>query len=175
MRWVLKTTFILGGAVSKKLAIYPGTFDPITNGHLDIIQRSSDLFETLIIAIAKSSAKNPMFSLQDRLQMVQLATMHLKNVECVAFEELLVDLAKKRGCKFIIRGLRAVSDFEFEFQMGYANKSLNPELETLYFMPALQNAFISSSVVRSILIHQGQVQHLVPKGVFEFISGKYRC
>ncbi len=155
-----------------KLAIYPGTFDPITNGHLDIIQRSSDLFERVIVAVAQSSAKNPMFALADRLQMVQLATMPLKNVACVGFEGLLANLAKEHGCKFIIRGLRALSDFEFEFQMGYANKSLNPNLETLYFMPALQNAFISSSVVRSILTHHGQIQHLVPPSVLGFILEK---
>ncbi|MFC3848125.1 pantetheine-phosphate adenylyltransferase [Helicobacter baculiformis] len=153
-------------------AIYPGTFDPITNGHLDIIQRASALFGGLVVGIARSKAKSPMFSLEERLEMMRLSVAHLACVECVSFEGLLVDLAKKRGARYIIRGLRAVSDFEFEFQMGYANKSLNAELETIYFMPALQNAFISASVVRSILAHQGQITHLVPASVVDFIKRK---
>ncbi|WP_197271635.1 pantetheine-phosphate adenylyltransferase [Helicobacter ailurogastricus] len=157
------------------LALYPGTFDPITNGHLDIIKKGADLFDPLIVAVAKSHAKNPMFSLQERLEMLRLATNSIENVKCLAFEGLLCDLAKSYHCKWIIRGLRAVSDFEFEFQMGYANKSLNPELETLYFMPALQNAFISSSVVRSILSHNGQIAHLVPPLVLEFIAKRFPC
>ncbi len=151
-------------------AIYPGTFDPITNGHLDIIERASALFGHLIVAIAKSKAKSPMFSLEERLEMMRLSTAHLARVECVGFEGLLVDLAQQKGTRYIIRGLRALSDFEFEFQMGYANKSLNPQLETLYFMPALQNTFISASVVRSILAHKGQINHLVPPSVVEFIQ-----
>ncbi|GMB95790.1 pantetheine-phosphate adenylyltransferase [Helicobacter sp. NHP22-001] len=154
-------------------AIYPGTFDPITNGHLDIIKKGANLFNPLIVAVAKSSVKNPMFSLPERLEMLQLATKSLDNVQCLAFEGLLCDLAKSYSCKWIIRGLRAVSDFEFEFQMGYANKSLNPELETLFFMPALQNAFISSSVVRSILSHKGQIAHLVPPLVLDFINQRF--
>lgn len=154
-------------------AIYPGTFDPITNGHLDIIKKGADLFNPLIVAVAKSSMKNPMFSLNERLEMLQLATKSLDNVQCLAFEGLLCDLAKSHHCKWIIRGLRAVSDFEFEFQMGYANKSLNPTLETLFFMPTLQNAFISASVVRSILSHKGQIAHLVPPLVFEFINQRF--
>ncbi|CRF51335.1 Phosphopantetheine adenylyltransferase [Helicobacter heilmannii] len=154
-------------------AIYPGTFDPITNGHLDIIKKGADLFNPLIVAVAKSHAKNPMFSLPERLEMLQLATKSLDNVQCLAFEGLLCDLAKSHHCKWIIRGLRAVSDFEFEFQMGYANKSLNPALETMFFMPTLQNAFISSSVVRSILNHKGQIDHLVPPLVLEFIQQRF--
>ncbi|CRF46790.1 Phosphopantetheine adenylyltransferase [Helicobacter heilmannii] len=154
-------------------AIYPGTFDPITNGHLDIIKKGADLFNPLIVAVAKSHAKNPMFSLPERLEMLQLATQSLDNVKCLAFEGLLCGLAKSYNCKWIIRGLRAVSDFEFEFQMGYANKSLNPALETMFFMPTLQNAFISSSVVRSILNHKGQIDHLVPSLVLEFIQQRF--
>ncbi len=154
----------------QKIGIYPGTFDPVTNGHIDIIHRSSELFEKLIVAVAHSSAKNPMFSLKERLEMMQLATKSFKNVECVAFEGLLANLAKEYHCKVLVRGLRVVSDFEYELQMGYANKSLNHELETLYFMPTLQNAFISSSIVRSIIVHKGDASHLVPKEIHPFIS-----
>ncbi|WP_120951998.1 pantetheine-phosphate adenylyltransferase [Helicobacter sp. L8] len=150
-------------------AIYPGTFDPITNGHLDIIQRAHALFGKLVVAIARSKTKTPLFSLEERLEMMRLSVSSL-GVECVGFEGLLVDLARERHARYIIRGLRALSDFEFEFQMGYANKSLNPQLETIYFMPALQNAFISASVVRSILAHKGQIAHLVPSSVVDFIQ-----
>ncbi|PAF48713.1 pantetheine-phosphate adenylyltransferase [Helicobacter sp. 12S02232-10] len=153
----------------KKIAIYPGTFDPVTNGHLDIIKRSVELFDKVIIAIAKSSSKHPMFSLQDRKKMMELATSHLTNIECVCFQNLLANFAKDNGAKLIIRGLRVVSDFEYELQMGYANASLNEELDTIYFMPTLKNAFISSSIVRSILEHNGKVSHLIPEVAYQHI------
>ncbi|PAF50874.1 pantetheine-phosphate adenylyltransferase [Helicobacter sp. 13S00477-4] len=159
----------------KKIAIYPGTFDPLTNGHFDIIKRSTELFDNVIIAIAKSSSKNPMFSLQTRKKMVELATKNIPNVECVCFDNLLADFAKDNGAKIIIRGLRVVSDFEYELQMGYANASLNDELDTIYFMPTLKNAFISSSIVRSILEHNGKVSHLIPKPVYKYIIKEQKC
>lgn len=154
----------------RRLAIYPGTFDPITNGHLDVIKRSVEIFDKVIVAIAKSNAKNPMFSLEQRKEMLCLSTNMMSNVEVEGFENLLADFAKQKGAKMIIRGLRAVSDFEYELQMGYANASLNANLETIYFMPTLQNAFISSSVVRSIIEHNGEFGHLVPKSVYEYIQ-----
>lgn len=153
----------------KKIAIYPGTFDPVTNGHIDIIHRSIELFDKVIIAIAKSSTKNPMFSLKDRKNMMELATKSIPRIECVCFENLLADFAKDHGAKLVIRGLRVVSDFEYELQMGYANTSLNPDLDTIYFMPTLKNAFISSSIVRSILEHNGKVSHLIPQAAIDYI------
>ncbi|PAF42473.1 pantetheine-phosphate adenylyltransferase [Helicobacter sp. 11S02596-1] len=153
----------------KKIAIYPGTFDPVTNGHLDIIKRSVELFDKVVIAIAKSSSKSPMFPLQDRKKMMELATSAILNAECVCFDNLLADFAKENNAKLIIRGLRVVSDFEYELQMGYANASLNEELDTIYFMPTLKNAFISSSIVRSILEHNGKVSHLIPDVVYKYI------
>ncbi|AFI03601.1 pantetheine-phosphate adenylyltransferase [Helicobacter cetorum] len=156
----------------QKIGIYPGTFDPVTNGHVDIIHRSSELFEKLIVAVANSSAKKPMFSLEERLEMMKLATKAFKNVECVSFEGLLADFAKAHQCKMLVRGLRVVSDFEYELQMGYANKSLNTELETIYFMPTLENAFISSSIVRSIITHKGDASHLLPTSVLELVKNK---
>ncbi|PAF48145.1 pantetheine-phosphate adenylyltransferase [Helicobacter sp. 12S02634-8] len=153
----------------KKIAIYPGTFDPVTNGHLDIIKRSVELFDQVIIAIAKSSSKSPMFAHQDRQKMMELATEGIGNIRCVCFQTLLADFARENQAKLIIRGLRVVSDFEYELQMGYANASLNDELDTIYFMPTLKNAFISSSIVRSILEHHGKVTHLIPEKVYHYI------
>ncbi|WP_299549113.1 pantetheine-phosphate adenylyltransferase [uncultured Helicobacter sp.] len=156
-----------------KIAIYPGTFDPITNGHLDVIERACKLFDGLIIAVAESKGKNPLFSLNERVKMVNLAIMESKNIAskvCVHFfDHLIAEFAREQGAKILVRGLRAVSDFEYELQMGYANASLNKELETIYLMPSLQNAFISSTVVRSILTHGGEITHLVPKSVKDYI------
>ncbi|TLD82389.1 pantetheine-phosphate adenylyltransferase [Helicobacter sp. MIT 11-5569] len=156
-----------------KIAIYPGTFDPITNGHLDVIERACKLFDGLIIAVAKSSSKNPLFNLEERVKMVNLAIMESQNIAskiCVhSFENLIAEFAKEQRAKILVRGLRAVSDFEYELQMGYANASLNKELETIYLMPSLQNAFISSTVVRSIFTHKGEIAHLVPKSVKDYI------
>lgn len=155
-----------------KRAIYPGTFDPVTNGHLDIIKRASNMFDSLIVAVSDSSAKKPMFSLKDRVEMLKLATDEFNNVEVKYFSTLLVDFAKEAGSNIIIRGLRAVSDFEYELQMGYANASLDSNIETIYMMPNLNNAFISSSVVRSILSYNGQISHLVPKNIDQFIKSR---
>ncbi|PSM51418.1 phosphopantetheine adenylyltransferase [Campylobacter blaseri] len=149
----------------RKACIYPGTFDPITNGHLDVIKRARTFFDKVVIAIAVNSTKNPFFDIDDRIKMVKKATIHLSNIEVVSFDNLLIDFAKKRNIPTIIRGLRAVSDFEYELQMGYANASLWDELETVYLMPSLKSAFISSSVVRSIFYHGGDISHLVPKEI----------
>ena len=156
--------------MSKKVAIYPGTFDPVTNGHLDVIKRASVIFDKVFIGIAPSKSKQPMFDLLTRVKMVQLATKGITNIEVISFEGLLVNCCKEIGAKTIVRGLRAVSDFEYELQMGYANASLKKELETIYLMPSLEHAFVSSSVVRSILHFNGKVDHLIPKEVFEMIS-----
>lgn len=154
----------------RELAIYPGTFDPITNGHLDIIKRSIEIFDRVIVAVAASNAKKPMFCLQDRLEILKLSTSDLPKVQVESFENLLADFAREKGARVIIRGLRAVSDFEYELQMGYANASLNDSLDTIYFMPTLQNAFISSSIVRSIIVHGGKFSHLVPESIHSYIQ-----
>ena len=156
--------------MKEKIALYPGTFDPITNGHLDIIERAGKIFDGVIVAVAESSAKKPMFSLQKRKKLIELATAHCKNIKIVSFNNLLVDLAKEVDTNIIVRGLRAVSDFEYELQMGYANASLDPNIETIYLMPNLPNAFISSSVVRTILNHGGDVSHLVPKAILPLLD-----
>lgn len=148
-------------------AIYSGTFDPITNGHLDIISRAANIFDEVIIAVAKSERKKPMFSQEERVKFSIAATQHLPNVRVEGFDTLLVDLATQLNVNTIIRGLRAVSDFEFELQMGYANASINNKIETLYLMPTLENAFVSSTIVREIIRFEGKFQHLVPKEVLK--------
>ena len=150
-----------------KKAIYPGTFDPVTNGHIDIIERACKIFDKIVVAVADNKDKNTMFSLEMRVEMMKKATKKFKKVEVKPFNSLLVEFAKKEDIKIIIRGLRAVSDFEYELQMGYANKSLDESIDTIYLMPNLNNAFISSSVVRSILKYNGDVSHLVPKEILE--------
>ena len=150
-----------------KSCIYPGTFDPVTNGHLDVIKRAIKIFDEVVVAVAASESKKPLFSLQERVKMAKISTANLKNVEVVGFDNLLVDFAKSRGINVVIRGLRAVSDFEYELQIGYANAVLWDELETVYLMPSLQNAFISSSIVRSVLSHDGDVSKLVPSEILK--------
>ena len=150
-----------------KRVIYPGTFDPVTNGHLDIIKRAGTIFDEVVIAVAHSAEKNPMFDIETRIDMIHAATKEHENVSVVGFDTLLVDLCEKLDVNIIIRGLRAVSDFEYELQMGYTNSSLKKELETIHLMPSLKNAFISSSVVRSILRYNGKVDHLVPSEILK--------
>ncbi|MCB4743386.1 MAG: pantetheine-phosphate adenylyltransferase [Sulfurovum sp.] len=153
-----------------RTAIYPGTFDPITNGHLDIITRACKMFDRIIVAVAASKAKEPMFTLEQRIQMVQVTTKEFSKIEVVGFDKLLVNLAEDLGANIIVRGLRAISDFEYELQMGYANASLKPDLETIYLMPNLQHAFVSSSVVRTILAYGGKVDHLLHPEAYRIIG-----
>ena len=150
--------------------IYPGTFDPITNGHIDVIKRARRVFDKVVVAVAKSDSKNPAFSLQERIELAKIATMSIEGVEVLGFDNLLVDFVRAQGTNVVVRGLRAVSDFEYELQIGYANARLMEDFETIYFMPSLQNAFISSSIVRSVLSHDGDISSLVPSSVNEMIQ-----
>ena len=138
-------------------AIYPGTFDPITNGHVDIITRASTMFDEIIVAVADNPKKKPMFMVEQRIEMAKKPVQSLTNVKVIGFSSLLVDLSDKLEANIVIRGIRAVSDFEYEFQMGYANASLKKELETIFLMPSLEYAFISSSIVRSLLPFNGKI------------------
>jgi len=155
-----------------KRVIYPGTFDPITKGHLDIIKRAANLFDEVVVAVASSKEKGPLFDLQTRVAMAKAATKELERVEVKPFETLLVTFCQQEDAKVIIRGLRAVSDFEYELQIGYANQSLDPQIETIYLMPSLEFAFISSSVVRAILKYSGDVRHLVPEAILPYLKSK---
>ncbi|QCD52569.1 MULTISPECIES: pantetheine-phosphate adenylyltransferase [unclassified Campylobacter] len=156
----------------KKSCIYPGTFDPITNGHIDVIKRATRIFDKVIVGVAKSESKQPYFDIQKRVEMAKIATANLKNVSVISFDNLLVDFAKSHDINIVIRGLRAVSDFEYELQIGYANATLWDEFETVYLMPSLKNAFISSSIVRSVLRHNGDVSKLVPNEILEILKEK---
>jgi pantetheine-phosphate adenylyltransferase len=153
-------------------AIYPGTFDPITNGHVDIIQRASEMFDEIVVAVADNQSKKPMFGVDKRVIMAKRATRSISNVKVISFNSLLVDLSDELDANIIIRGIRAVSDFEYEFQMGYANSSLKKELETIFLMPSLEYAFISSSIVRSLLPFNGKIEHLVPHCILPDIMKK---
>jgi len=161
--------------MERKIALYPGTFDPVTNGHFDIIERALGLFDELIVAVAISQDKKPMFTLDERIKMTQEAVAHLKNVRVIGFDNLTVELAKKHNASILIRGLRAVSDFEYELQLGYLNNSLDDTIETVYLMPKLKHAFVSSSIVRNLLKFNAKTEHLLPKPVQKIIGSISAC
>ena len=144
-------------------AVYPGSFDPPTNGHLDIITRASKLTNTLIVAVLNNPSKNPMFSTQEKIEMLKELTKDIPNVKVASFSGLLVDFCKKMDCKIVIRGLRALTDFEYEFQIALTNKTMNKEIETLFMPTDTQNLWLSSSVVKEIAIFGGKYDDMVPK------------
>lgn len=158
-----------------KTALYPGTFDPITNGHCDIIKRALNLFDRVIVAVAASHSKSPLFTLEERVSMANAAIRDLDNVEVIGFDNLTIELAKEHEADILIRGLRAVSDFEYELQLGYLNHSLDDSIETVYLMPNLKHAFISSSIVRNLLSFNGKTDHLLPPEVEAIIRGMNSC
>ena len=149
----------------KKIAIYPGSFDPITNGHLDLIKRASKLFDEVIIAITQNANKSSFLSIDQRVDAVNKSIMALNNTRVLSFDTLLVDFAKEHNAQIIIRGLRAVSDFEYEFQLSGMNKRLNPGIETLFMTPSEEFANISSSLVREIYTLGGDISAFVPDSV----------
>lgn len=138
-------------------AIYPGTFDPITNGHSDLIERAANLFHHVVVGIAASPSKKPLFTLDERVSLVEAVTAHLPNVTVVGFSGLLVEFAREQQATVLIRGLRAVSDFEYEFQLANMNRRLHPGLESVFLTPAEENSFISSTLVKEVALHHGDV------------------
>ncbi len=148
-----------------RTAIYPGSFDPLTNGHLDVIQRATKLFDRVIVAVAKSESKNPLFTLEERVEMVEGAIGHLPQVEADSFDGLLVKYVEDRGAQAVVRGLRAVSDFEFEFQLALMNRKLNERIETIFMMPKDTYTFLSSRIVKEIARLGGDVSAFVPAHV----------
>jgi len=155
-----------------KIAVYPGTFDPITNGHISLIQRACGLFDGLIVAVAKNAGKAPMFGHAERYRLVKESTGHFEKVEVIKFDGLLANLAKKKGACSIIRGLRAVSDFEYEFQMALMNRRLAHEIETVFLMPSLSWVYLSSTIVKDVAVNKGEVDGLVPAAVARAIARK---
>jgi pantetheine-phosphate adenylyltransferase len=151
-------------------ALYPGSFDPLTLGHLDLIERGSRLFEGLVVAVLQNPSKIPAFSLEERLDQIRAATAGLPGVEVDSFDGLTVDFARRCGAGVILRGLRALSDFEFELQIAHTNHSLAPSVETLFLATAVQHSFLSSSVVKEVARFGGDVSHLVPTGVAQDLS-----
>ncbi|MBT3195758.1 MAG: pantetheine-phosphate adenylyltransferase [Candidatus Ruthia sp.] len=156
----------------KKIAIYPGSFDPITNGHIDLVRRASKLFDKVIVGITQNSKKSSFLNIDERIQTTSIALKDIKNVEVLSFNTLLVDFANAQNAQVILRGLRAVSDFEYEFQLSGMNKHLNPNIETLFMTPAEQYANISSSLVREILSLGGDISAFVPKSVETHLKTK---
>ena len=154
----------------KRIAIYPGTFDPVTNGHIDIIRRAQSICDHLIISVALNPRKNPLFPIEERVDFIKKGLNGLKNIEVLPFDNLLIDFAKENRASVIIKGLRAVSDFEYELQMGLMNRNLDQSIETLFMIPSQEFSFLSSSFVKEIAKHGGDIHKLVPKAVAEKLS-----
>jgi pantetheine-phosphate adenylyltransferase len=154
------------------LAVYPGSFDPLTNGHVDIITRGARLFDRIIIAILVNAEKSPLFTMTERVEIAREVFKDLPNVEVDTFEGLLVDYVARRNAQLIVRGLRAVSDFEFEFQMALMNQRLNGKIETVFMMPAEKYTYTSSRLIKEIFSLGGRIDGLVPKGVEERLRAK---
>ena len=154
-------------------AVYPGTFDPITNGHLDIIGRGVRLFDQVIVALLKNADKEPLFSLSERLEIVGNAVKRFPNVRVESFDGLLVDYARKRGARAIVRGLRALSDFEYEFQMALMNRRLGPDIETVFMMPSEAYSYVSSRLVKQVVGLGGDASGLVPQEVVDRLKARY--
>ncbi|MGI6031044.1 MAG: pantetheine-phosphate adenylyltransferase [Eubacteriales bacterium] len=157
-----------------KIAVYPGSFDPVTNGHLDVIRRASHIFDKVIVAVLTNQAKTPVFTKEERVEMIREVTQDLPNVEAEHFCGLLVDYCDQVGAQVIVKGLRAISDFEYEFQMALTNRQINPKVETVFLTTATHNMYISSSIVRDVASFGGCIDEFVPPQLVEKIKQKYQ-
>ena len=157
-----------------RIAVYPGSFDPLTNGHVDIILRGAHIFDKIVLALLVNVDKNPLFSLEDRVEITRKVFQEYPNVEVDTFDGLLVDYAKRRDISVIVRGLRAISDFEYELQMALMNRRLSPETETVFMMPAEQYTYVSSRLVKEVFALGGSVSGLVPEVVEERLKKKHQ-
>jgi len=159
-------------AVGHTIAIYPGSFDPVTNGHLDLIERGTKIFQRLIVAVLRNADKDPLFTVAERVEMLRQVTQPWANVEVDVFDGLLVDYARRRGAGVILRGIRAISDYEYELQMALMNRKLEPQLETVFMMPALKYSYLSARLVREIAQFGGPLDGLVPAVVEQKLRAK---
>lgn len=155
-------------------AVYPGSFDPVTLGHLDIIERSSQIVDQLVVGVLNNNSKSPLFSVQERVTMLEEVTQHLQNVRIESFSGLLVEFAKNMNAKIVVRGLRAITDFEYELQMSQTNRILNGEVDSVFFTTSLEFAYISSSTVKEVARFGGDISNFVPPCVVDRIYEKYR-
>lgn len=165
---ILKTVNVM-----QKIVVYPGTFDPITNGHINIVERAADIFDEVIVSVASNEAKTPLFDVKERVALAELSLTHVENARVVPFGNLLIDFCKSQGAKLIIRGLRAVSDFEFEFQLAGMNRQLDAEIETIFLTPSEQHAFVSSTLVREVSSLGGDVSIFVPQHVAKALNTRF--
>jgi pantetheine-phosphate adenylyltransferase len=157
-----------------RIGVYPGTFDPVTNGHVDLVTRSLRLFDKVYVAVALNPQKHPVFELNERVEMVREVTKQLPHVEVEPFHGLLVEFVRKRGAHAIIRGLRAVSDFEFELQVALMNRNLDEHAETVFLMPSQEYIYLTSTIVKEVARHGGDLKNLVPSEVARKLSAKFR-
>ena len=157
-----------------RTAVYPGSFDPVTSGHIDIITRASEVYDKIIVVVSKNSSKKPLFTVEERIDFIKRSTAHLSNVEVDCCDGLLVEYVKKAGSNVIIKGLRAVSDFEYEFQMALANKKIEPEIETLFMMTDARYSYLSSSIVKEMASLGADFTDLVPSVIINDIKNKFQ-
>ena len=155
-----------------KIGIYPGSFDPVTNGHLDVINRARSIFDKVVVAVARNAAKEPLFSAEERVQMIEENLVNRPNISVIAFDGLIVDLAEQLNAVALIRGLRAVSDFEHEFQMAQMNRHLDEKIETIFLMPNERYFFTSSNLIKQVFKFTDREKHLIPENVHQALSDK---
>lgn len=155
-----------------KIAVYPGSFDPVTNGHLDIMKRSASLVDQLIVGVLQNNTKNPLFSLEERVKILMEVTKDISNIKVEAFSGLSIDFAKKCNAKFLVRGLRAITDFDYELQMAQTNRILSPGIDTIFLTTSLEYAYLSSSTVKEVAFYGGDITKFVPDSVATAVSEK---
>ena len=160
--------------MSPVTVLYPGSFDPLTNGHLDIIQRASRIFERVIVSVLSNAGKNPLFSTKERIEMIRDVTVSLKNVKVQTFDGLLVDFALVQNVKVILRGIRAITDYDYEFQMALMNRHLSNDIETVFMVPSLEYSYLSSSLIKEVCLLKGTVAGLVPASIEKQLLAKIR-
>jgi len=157
-----------------RIAIYPGTFDPVTFGHIDLIKRAVLLFDQVIVAVARDSSKDALFSAEERVEMLKMVTKDIQGIKVESFEGLLVEYVKKKGSKVMLRGLRMISDFEYEFQMALTNRRLCPEIETIYMMPKETFCYLSSKLIKEAAVLGAKLDHFVPKDIEQLLKQKLK-